>query len=264
MSIYFDTKTSISNENPKLMLYLVKKLNSRKNSLINMITYLQKINSKEEYFNQKNSTINFLENLLEDFQQSIFAIKALLTENKALCLSNEAKLNEIKKQIKENNILYTENEDLKKSQNNFSNDFYKNTNFISNTEENLRSKSSQNNFLDFENYNFKNSVRLNLKKKNYNSFSNSNDLIIKIINNAENLNLVNQKLGKNVIKKLIDPNCSKEFYDKVNIILKENEKNNKNLKVPIRIKNTIQAEINSPKKEKSKSLNLKKNIQKKI
>ena len=59
-------------------------------------------------------------------------------------------------------------------------------------------------------------------------------------------------------------NCSKEFYDKVNIILKENEKNNKNLKVPIRIKNTIQAEINSPKKEKSKSLNLKKNIQKKI
>ena len=170
----------------------------------------------------------------------------------------------LKKQIKENNILYTENEDLKKSQNNFSNDFYKNTNFISNTEENLRSKSSQNNFLDFENYNFKNSVRLNLKKKNYNSFSNSNDLIIKIINNAENLNLVNQKLGKNVIKKLIDPNCSKEFYDKVNIILKENEKNNKNLKVPIRIKNTIQAEINSPKKEKSKSLNLKKNIQKKI
>ena len=165
MSIYFDTRTSISNENPKLMLYLVKKLNSRKNSLINMITYLQKINSKEEYFNQKNSTINFLENLLEDFQQSIFAIKALLTENKALCLSNEAKLNEIKKQIKENNILYTENEDLKKSQNNFSNDFYKNTNFISNTEENLRSKSSQNNFLDFENYNFKNSVRLNLKKK---------------------------------------------------------------------------------------------------
>lgn len=254
MSIYFDTKTSISNENPKLMLYLVKKLNSRKNSLINMITYLQKINSKEEYFNQKNSTINFLENLLEDFQQSIFAIKALLTENKALCLSNEAKLNEIKKQIKENNILYTENEDLKKSQNNFSNDFYKNTNFISNTEENLRSKSSQNNFLDFENYNFKNSVRLNLKKKNYNSFSNSNDLIIKIINNAENLNLVNQKLGKNVIKKLIDPNCSKEYYSKVKKILNENEINN-NLKVPIRMKNNIQAKINSQKSNNKKIKN---------
>ena len=247
-----------------------------------MKDYLNEIKTKEELFIQKKTIIKFLEDLTEDFQQSIFAIKALLTENKALSLSNNANQKEIKKQIEENEILSTENNDLKKSQNiNFNNENYYNekqkfNHYISKTDGNLNNNKFDNN-LKINDYNFQNddnkiinSLRLNLNKRyrNNSSFSSnnssSNDLLIKIMNNAENLNLLNQKLGKNVIKKLIDPNCSKEFYDKVNIILKENEKNNKNLKVPIRIKNTIQAEINSPKKEKSKSLNLKKNIQKKI
>jgi hypothetical protein len=253
MSHYLNTKNSISIENPMLMLYLVKKLDSKKNSLYNMKDYLNQIKTKDEFFIQKNTIIKFLEDLTEDFQQSIFAIKALLTENKALSLSNEANQKEIKKQIEENVILSTENNNLKKNQNeNFEN------HHILNTNGNLSNKFD--NDFKINDYNYQNednkiinSVRLNLNKKHKNnsSFSsnNSNDLLIKIMNNAENLNLLNQKLGKNVIKNLISPNCSKEFYNKVKKIINENDYKN-NLKVPIRIKNTIQAEINSPKSEK--------------
>ena len=269
MSHYLNTNNSISIENPLLMLYLVKKLDSRKKSLYNMKDYLNEIKTKEELFIQKKTIIKFLEDLTEDFQQSIFAIKALLTENKALSLSNNAKQKEIKKQIEENEILSTENNDLKKSQNiNFNNEFYYNekqkfNHYISKTDGNLNNNKFDNNF-KINDYNFQNddnkiinSLRLNLNKRyrNNSSFSSnnssSNDLLIKIMNNAENLNLLNQKLGKNVIRNLISPNCSKEFQDKVNKIINENEYKI-NLKVPIRIKNNIQAEINSPKSEKTR------------
>ena len=269
MSHYLNTNNSISIENPLLMLYLVKKLDSRKKSLYNMKDYLNEIKTKEELFIQKKTIIKFLEDLTEDFQQSIFAIKALLTENKALSLSNDAKQKEIKKQIEENEILSTENNDLKKSQNiNFNNENYYNekqkfNHYISKTDGNLNNNKFDNNF-KINDYNFQNddnkiinSLRLNLNKRyrNNSSFSSnnssSNDLLIKIMNNAENLNLLNQKLGKNVIRNLISPNCSKEFQDKVNKIINENEYKI-NLKVPIRIKNNIQAEINSPKSEKTR------------
>ncbi len=261
MSHYLNTKNSISIENPILMLYLVKKLDSKKKSLYNMKDYLNEIKTKEEFFIQKSTIIKFIDDLTEDFQQSIFAIKALLTENKALSLSNDARQKEINKQIEENEILSTENNELKKSQNiNFDNDKNNFNHHISKTDGNLNNKFD--NDFNINDYNFQNednkiinSVRLNLNKKykNNSSFSSnnsySNDLLIKIMNNAENLNLLNQKLGKNVIKNLISPNCSKEFQDKVKKIINENE-NKINLKVPIRIKNTIQAEINSPKSEK--------------
>ena len=57
----------------------------------------------------------FLEELNEDFKQAIYAIKALLTENKALSLSNDAKIIKINKQEAENAFLFSENKDLRKS-----------------------------------------------------------------------------------------------------------------------------------------------------
>ena len=164
MSHYLNTKNSISIENPMLMLYLVKKLDSKKNSLYNMKDYLNQIKTKDEFFIQKNTIIKFLEDLTEDFQQSIFAIKALLTENKALSLSNEANQKEIKKQIEENVILSTKNNDLKKNQNeNFEN------HHILNTNGNLSNKFD--NDFKINDYNYQNednkiinSVRLNLNK----------------------------------------------------------------------------------------------------
>ena len=269
MSFDFDAKTSISNENPKLMIYLVNKLNSRKNKLLNIKENLKIINSKEEYFNQKNSTVKFLDELLKDFQQAISAIKALLTENKALSISNNAKEEEIKKQKKENEDLkqsiFLSKNNFKNNKDNFINDNFidydfiddnfLNDDFIALTEGN--SKKEKKNVLNDTEKKNKNSVikYKNSRNHSFSSFnSNSNELLIKIMNNAENLNLLNQKLGKNVIKKLIDPNCSKEYYSKVKKILNENEINN-NLKVPIRMKNTIQAKINSQKSNNKKIKN---------
>ncbi len=72
------------------------------------------------------------------------------------------------------------------------------------------------------------------------------------MNNAEILNLLNQKLGKDVIKKLTDPNCPKDYLENVEQIINDNlnEKITNKLKVPMRIKNTIQAKVNSPKMNK--------------
>ena len=115
MSYNLDGKSSISNENPMLIHYLIQKLESRTYSLDNLKNVLNSITTLEEYYTNKKPTINFIEELIEDFKQAIFAIKALLTENKALSLSNDAQKEKIDKQKTENAFLFSENEDLKKS-----------------------------------------------------------------------------------------------------------------------------------------------------
>ena len=114
MSINLNTKNSISIENPMLIHYLVRKFESRQNSLDNLKKTLNSITSLEDYYINKKPTINFIDELIEDFKQAVFAMKALLTENKALSLSNDYKEETIAKQITENVYLSNENEDLKK------------------------------------------------------------------------------------------------------------------------------------------------------
>ena len=74
------------------------------------------------------------------------------------------------------------------------------------------------------------------------------------MNNSGILNLLNQKLGKDVIKKLIDPNCPKEYYEKVEKIIEEYYLINGNIefKIPIRLKNNIQAKTFFSKKNSQK------------
>ena len=80
-----------------LMNYLIKKLESRRNTLDNLTNILNSIISIEEFFKHKTPTINFLKELSDDFKQAIYAIKALLTENKVLSLSLEDKRDIFKK-----------------------------------------------------------------------------------------------------------------------------------------------------------------------
>jgi hypothetical protein len=269
MSINLNTKNSISIENPMLIHYLVRKFESRQNSLDNLKKTLNSITSLEDYYINKKPTINFIDELIEDFKQAVFAMKALLTENKALSLSNDYKEETIAKQITENVYLSNENEDLKKEnkgiikQNNLKSpkrDFFKyqvsKSKQFSNAMKNI----------EFEKKRLKTAVRLHFKnsrnkipeKKNNNTlnysnnYNNSNSEIInQIINNEEILNILNQKLGKDVIKKLLDPNCPRDYYENVEKIITDNNLNNEvlisNLKVPIRLKNTIQAKVNLPK-----------------
>ena len=273
MSYNLDGKSSISNENPMLIHYLIQKLESRTYSLDNLKNVLNSITTLEEYYTNKKPTINFIEDLIEDFKQAIFAIKALLTENKALSLSNVAQQETLAKHISDNIFLSNENEDLRKN----SDSSIKN--YISKSPKRelfkakvSKSKQFSNALRNIENdkRRLKSAVRLHfhhnrntLPEKRTNTYyynsnrsignqTNSNELIIKIMNNAEILNLLNQKLGKDVIKKLTDPNCPKDYLENVEQIINDNlnEKITNKLKVPMRIKNTIQAKVNSPKMNK--------------
>jgi hypothetical protein len=275
MSYNLDTKTSISKENPILIHYLIRKLESRTNSLDKLKNILNSITTLEEYYTNKKPTINLIEDLIEDLKQAIFIIKALFTENKTLSLSNDTRQETIAKQISENIFSSNGNEDLRTS----SNDIIKKYNSKSPKRELFNSnipkaKQFSNTFRNIENdkIRLKNAVRLHFqynrnsleeKKNKTQSFDNnnmngntinSNELIMKIMNNAEILNLLNQRLGKDVIKKLTEPNCPKSYIEKVEMILNENvnikDKYTNKLKVPMRIKNTIQAKINTPKMKK--------------
>ena len=68
MSYNLDGKSSISNENPMLIHYLIQKLESRTYSLDNLKNVLNSITTLEEYYTNKKPTINFIEDLIEDFK----------------------------------------------------------------------------------------------------------------------------------------------------------------------------------------------------
>ena len=264
ISYNLETKTSISNDNPMLMNYLIKKLESRRNTLDNLKNILNSIISIEDFFNHKKPTINFLKELSDDFKQAIYAIKALLTENKVLSLSIEDKRdifgkNFSEKIIKNNNIDIINNDDkiikkhISKSPNN---DLFK-TNVTRASEFSKALKNIENDKKRLKSavkLHFKNNKNLLTEVNKNNNNVNSNDLIIKIMNNSGILNLLNQKLGKDVIKKLIDPNCPKEYYKTVEKIIEEYNLINENteFKIPIRLKNNIQAKTYFPKKNNQK------------
>lgn len=195
-------------------------------------------------------------------------MKALLTENKALSLSNDYKEETIAKQITENVYLSNENEDLKKENKGIikNNNLKPKKDFFKYQPSKAKQFSNAMKNIEFEKKRLKTAVRLHFKnsrnkipeKKNNNTlnysnnYNNSNSEIInQIINNEEILNILNQKLGKDVIKKLLDPNCPRDYYENVEKIITDNNLNNEvlisNLKVPIRLKNTIQAKVNLPK-----------------
>lgn len=173
MSYNIDTKSSISNENSNLIQYLIRKLESRKSLLYNIKEILNSINSINDFLKYKIPTINFLEEINEDFKQAIFAIKALFTENKALSLSNDAQKEKIDKQKTENAFLFSENEDLKKSINEKFENKKKNNNLNSksindSTERNAINFSNAIKIIENNKIKLKNAVKLHFNKNKTN------------------------------------------------------------------------------------------------
>ena len=104
---------TISKNSTNIMNYLIRKLESREKKVKKTYQIFNSINSFEDlYYNKKNIMNTFLE-LEEDLKQASCAIKALLTENKALTLGIESKEENIKNLINDNNYLSAENENLK-------------------------------------------------------------------------------------------------------------------------------------------------------
>ena len=108
-----DPFKTISNNSANIMNYLVRKLESREKKVKRTRQLIYSINAFEDLYSNKKDIINTLAELEEDLKQASCAIKALLTENKALTLGIESKEENIKNLMNDNNYLTAENENLK-------------------------------------------------------------------------------------------------------------------------------------------------------
>ena len=267
MSYNIDTKCSISNENSNLIQYLIRKLESRKSLLYNIKEILNSINSINDFLKYKIPTINFLEEINEDFKQAIFAIKALFTENKALSLSNDAQKEKIDKQKTENAFLFSENEDLKKSINEKFENKKKNNNLNSksindSTERNAINFSNAIKIIENNKIKLKNAVKLHFNKNKINANAseienetidnnikyNFNQILMNKFNTTKQVNKLTKKINKNLIKSSTDTNYNNNSQKKIGKIINnnENECDFKNNKIPIKIKNNLIERLKSP------------------
>jgi hypothetical protein len=262
MSYNIDTKSSISNENSNLIQYLIRKLESRKSLLYNIKEILNSINSINDFLKYKIPTINFLEEINEDFKQAIFAIKALFTENKALSLSNDAQKEKIDKQKTENAFLFSENEDLKKSINEKFENKKKNNNLNSksindSTERNAINFSNAIKNIENNKIKLKNAVKLHFNKNKINANAseienetidnnikyNCNQLLMKKFNEKKQISKLTKKINKNLIKSSTDTNYHNNLNEKI-INNNERDYDYKITKNSIKLKNNL---IDTPK-----------------
>ena len=260
MSINIDTKTSISNENPNLIQYLIRKLESKKNSLYNIKGILNSVHSIDDYLKYKLPIINFLEELNHDFKQAIFAIKALLTENKALSLSNDAQKEKIDKQETEIAVLFSENIDLRKSISEKFENKKENNQLISkspndSTERNAKNFSNAIKKIENNKKKLKNAVKLHFNKNKINEkileignetidnniIYNCNQILMKKLNESKQINKLTKKINKNLIKSSTDTNYQNTLHDKIEKIINNNESQYdcETTKIPIEIKNNL-------------------------
>ena len=109
-----DSKRKEENSNLDVVYYLIKKLESRYNSILKFNDLLDSFDTRENFFNLRKDLKLLFNDLSEDFKQGIFAIKALLNQNKKIL--EEIKLQEIKNKntLDELNNYITENKNLKK------------------------------------------------------------------------------------------------------------------------------------------------------
>ena len=109
--------STISQNNPDIMEYLISKLDNRLKQIIKHKQFISAITTFEAFFTQKRQVFNLLSSLEDDIKQASYAIKALLNENKVLCAnlakSEEDKQNTINELAQSNVYLMSENENLK-------------------------------------------------------------------------------------------------------------------------------------------------------
>ena len=102
----------ICNSNPDIMEYLIQKLESRKKNLTKYANIINSIDSFESFYQRKKDIFLLFKNLEEELHQASLAIKALVTQNKALSKESTIKIineNNYNKPLKENNYLLKEN-----------------------------------------------------------------------------------------------------------------------------------------------------------
>ena len=97
----------------EIMSYLIKKLESNYSSIIKFNSLLETHDTSESFFSLKKDLKLFFDDLLENFKQGIFAIKALTNQNKKILEEMNLKDNENKKILEQLNNMINENKNLK-------------------------------------------------------------------------------------------------------------------------------------------------------
>ena len=97
----------------EIMSYLIKKLESNYSSIIKFNSLLETHDTSESFFSLKKDLKLFFNDLLENFKQGIFAIKALTNQNKKILEEMNLKDNENKKILEQLNNMINENKNLK-------------------------------------------------------------------------------------------------------------------------------------------------------
>ncbi len=208
-----------STSNIQIMEYLIRKLESKEKKV-------KKINEKikgknfQDYFLKNNDEIILLFSDLEnDLLQAICAVKALLSENITLILNQKNIQNKkddsnyLNSEINYNintqlSPVKEENEDFGIKKNQLS----EVKNIIKNMKEN---KKKLKKVIDIHFLNNDNCI-----KNKYNTIDN-NDCFN---NHKDNINLLHKKLGNSFKSKLLDKNCSQEYFENINKLISEKEK----------------------------------------
>ena len=231
--MFNDNNNSISQTNENLIEYLINKLDSRIKKISKNKNFIKSIENID-FFPYKKDLINLMNDLEEDFKQALFAIKALLTENKSLTLDNNNLKEKNFNLIETNNFLNVENENLKLEFNLNNNEIYnKNNNNLNNNE------------------NLKNKKKLKIENKKINK----NELLINITKNPQNISILNKEIGNDFMKELLNDNCSKDYLKNIQNILSRNKSENKLTSMNLKIKKSLNNSFSLNQKKILKNFN---------
>ena len=101
------------NSSIEIMSYLIKKLESNYSSLLQFNNLLDSLDSPESFFSLRKDLKLLFKDLIDNFNQGIFAIKALTNQNKKILEEMKLKDFENKEIIDQLNKINTENKKLK-------------------------------------------------------------------------------------------------------------------------------------------------------
>ena len=101
------------NSSIEIMAYLIKKLESSYNSILKFNNLLDSYDTSESFFTLRKDLKLFFTDLTENFNQGIFAIKALTNQNKKILEEIKIKDIELQKNISQLKNKIPENKNIK-------------------------------------------------------------------------------------------------------------------------------------------------------
>ena len=187
------------NSSIEIMNYLIKKLESTYNSILKFNNLLDSYDTSESFFTIRKDLKLFFTDLTENFNQGIFAIKALTNQNQKIL--EELKIKELKQQknINEFNNIITENKKIKPEIENKEENFEIKENNIENIKDNNKNNLEKNEELKENNININNNI-INNKEENIRQKNNKFEL--DQLSNVKNI-MDNQKKNRMRVKMIL-------------------------------------------------------------